>query len=441
MTNQNNPKSLSEVFRELERDKNRQVELYKKNQKEKEESSFLFHVKQRTKKDNVILVLIVLIIMFIVSLFSRNYIFAVNVDDGPKNAIGDFEKNSQPKDIYAILSKNLSSTEQKEVFDSTEDINYEIEYISNKDMPEDEMITLQDGITGSKVVTYVTSYENGKEITKNSIGERVLQEAQNKIVEIGTSKALKQFNVHIGDNLYPIEDVELKKNVNINSDKWLVIPKSYDVKIIEVIDDAWIKVSFNNKKTGYIPAELLTSETLSPGIGEISRKLRILDKVNIDMALNEPSGLSLSDYQRILSNLPSDTNNVFKENYKAFYDAEIKYGINGVFLTSIAIHESGWGTSSIAVNKHNLFGYGAYDSSPYESAVTFSSYSDGIDTVAKWLVSNYLNPAGTMLKSGEMALGRYYNGPSVKGVNVRYASDLDWGESVFSTMKNLYSEL
>lgn len=121
------------------------------------------------------------------------------------------------------------------------------------------------------------------------------------------------------------------------------------------------------------------------------------------MELNTPSGLLPSDYERILGNQPSDTNNVFKENYRAFYDAEQKYGINGVFLASIAIHESGWGKSSIAVQKHNLFGFGAYDNSPFESAVTFATYSDGIDVVASWLASNYLNTAGTLLKTGEIA--------------------------------------
>ena len=40
---------------------------------------------------------------------------------------------------------------------------------------------------------------------------------------------------------------------------------------------------------------------------------------------------------------------------------EKKYNINGIFLASMAIHESGWGTSQIAQDKKNLFGYGSYD--------------------------------------------------------------------------------
>ena len=57
----------------------------------------------------------------------------------------------------------------------------------------------------------------------------------------------------------------------------------------------------------------------------------------------------------------------------------------------MAIHESGWGSSKIAKDKKNLFGFGAYDRSPYDSAVTFATYEEGIETVAKYLVKNYIN--------------------------------------------------
>ena len=441
MTGQNRQKSLSEVFRELERDKNIQVQKYQKDQKLKEELSFFYHVKQRTKKDNIILVLIVLVLLFVVSLFSRNYIFAVNVDDGPKNAVGTFEKNEDPRDVYSILSENMSNLQQKEIFDIEQEIEFETEYISNKDMPDGETVTIQEGFPGSKIVTYVTSYENGSPVEQNSIGEVMIAEPQNEIIEIGTSQVLKEYNVHIGDSLYASNESSLKKTININADEWLIIPRYYDVKLLEIIDESWFKVSYNNKNTGYIPVQYLTSETLSPGISEISRKTKIVDKVDINMDLGRPSGMLLSDYERILSNQPSDVNNVFKDNYMAFYDAEQRYGINGIFLASIAIHESGWGTSTISLDKYNLFGFGAYDGSAYQSSVTFSSYAEGIDTVAHWLTSNYLYPAGTVLRNGEVASGRYYNGTSLGAVNVRYASDQQWANKVFRTMQNLYSEL
>ncbi len=76
--------------------------------------------------------------------------------------------------------------------------------------------------------------------------------------------------------------------------------------------------------------------------------------------------------------------------------------------------------------KKNLFGYGSYDNTPYESSFEFTDYSEGIETVAKSLVKYYLNPSGTKIYDGETAAGWYYNGPTLSGVNTRYATDQDW---------------
>ena len=178
-----------------------------------------------------------------------------------------------------------------------------------------------------------------------------------------------------------------------------------------------------------------------PNIIEKNRIQRILIKINLDMELNRTSGLTLNDYKKIFTNLPNDKNKIFQDNYTAFYNAEKKYNINGIFLASIAIHESGWGTSQIAMDKKNLFGYGSYDATPYESSFEFENYVEGIETVAKSLVKYYLNPSGTKIYDGETAAAWYYNGPTLKGVNTRYASDPEWHEKVYNYMETLYNRL
>ena len=147
------------------------------------------------------------------------------------------------------------------------------------------------------------------------------------------------------------------------------------------------------------------------------------------------------DYKKIFTGLPNDTNKIFQDNYQVFYNMEKKYNINGLFLASMAIHESGWGTSQIANDKKNLFGYGSYDNTPYESSFEFTDYSEGIETVAKSLVKYYLNPSGTKIYDGETAAGWYYNGPTLSGVNTRYATDQDWHKKVYSYMELLYNRL
>ena len=213
-----------------------------------------------------------------------------------------------------------------------------------------------------------------------------------------------------------------------------------DVKLIDLPNEDWCKISYD-KKEGYIEASSLTSETLSPEIVDENRKTKILSNVDIDMALNKSSGLTEKDFKKVLTNLSQDKNNIFKDNYKTFYEMDKKYNINGIFLASIAIHESAWGTSTIANDKGNLFGYGAYDSSPYESSYAFNDYSDGIETVAKALAVHYLNENGTKINDDLKAKGSFYNGHTVKDVNIKYASDPEWYSKVFKYMQLLYDKL
>ncbi len=55
------------------------------------------------------------------------------------------------------------------------------------------------------------------------------------------------------------------------------------------------------------------------------------------------------------------------------YRAQQDTGISALVPLAIGAQESGWGTSSIARNKGNMWGWGAYNSSPGESAVDFGS--------------------------------------------------------------------
>ncbi|GAU76811.1 glucosaminidase domain-containing protein [Fusibacter sp. 3D3] len=106
--------------------------------------------------------------------------------------------------------------------------------------------------------------------------------------------------------------------------------------------------------------------------------------------------------------------------------AEQKYGINAWFLTGLAIHESGFGTSRISQDKNNLFGFKAYDASPYASATQFTSKSDSIDKVAQYLSENYTDPSG-----------KYYNGTSVDDIGKRYATDPNWSNALQSRVAQL----
>lgn len=250
---------------------------------------------------------------------------------------------------------------------------------------------------------YQTEYQNNKNLPIGTI--KVIQEGEDGEQEIIIRKQYE------GEILVADEQIGRRiLNPPIN-------------KIIEVGAGSFYDIIYNNNNTiEYTKKELLET----------------LDK---NMALNKPSGLTLKQFEKIFENEKKDKNGIFKQNAMYFYYVEQVYGINGVFVAALGIHESGWGTSKIALNKKNLFGYGAYDLNAYASAYKYEGYVAGIDMISRVLMKNYLNPKGTSIYNGETASGKYYNGNTVSGVNKKYATDKEWHNSVYYWIKYLYNRL
>lgn len=106
-----------------------------------------------------------------------------------------------------------------------------------------------------------------------------------------------------------------------------------------------------------------------------------------------------------------------------FKQIEETYKVNALYLLAHALHESGWGTSVIAQDKNNLFGYGAVDADPYKGAYSYATFKESIQDAAERINKNYHRVEGS-----------FYNGSilgnKALGMNVRYASDPLWGEKI-----------
>lgn len=137
-----------------------------------------------------------------------------------------------------------------------------------------------------------------------------------------------------------------------------------------------------------------------------------LDEDNI-FFITRKSGFTAEE----LDNAISDT--AFEGIGYAFKQAEDKYGINSIFLIAIAKHESANGTSQLANEKNNLFGFNAIDKDPINAAKKFNNKAESVDYVARFLKENYLDPNGD-----------FYNGLTAKSINKCYASDPNWGDKV-----------
>ncbi|PBB06442.1 S-layer homology domain-containing protein [Salimicrobium humidisoli] len=110
-----------------------------------------------------------------------------------------------------------------------------------------------------------------------------------------------------------------------------------------------------------------------------------------------------------------------------FKKAEKLHGTNALYLMAHAIHESNWGKSRIAQDKNNLFGIGARDGTPYESAYSYKNFETGILEAAEdFIVPGYFE---NTWKSYGAHLGN-----KSSGINVYYASDPYWGQKIAGHM-------
>ena len=358
--------------------------------------------------------------------FFKNDIFATNDYKNENKQISEIEPNENTVDILQLMVSNNYSN--KKLVNEERDIEFITEKINDNQIPKGEEKIEQKGVLGKKQVKALQQYENDKFISEDIIESVTDKEPVKEIIHVGTSEFLAKLKVHIGEEMFLMEKTDLKKEANDSSESITTINRYLNFEVLEVSEN-WTKVKYKENE-GYLPNEKLTSESITPKIKEKNRIARIKDSLKKDMDLTEPTGLTLSDYKTMLGYNKSDKNSIFADNVEYFYNAEQKYGVNGIFIAAVGIHESGWGTSYLAKEKKNLFGYKAYDIDPINSAQDFESYEDAINTVAQALSKNYLTPSGS-----------FYYGKTMEAVNTKYASDSGWHEKVYSYMEYLYDKL
>ena len=397
---------------------------------------------------------ILYIIIFFNMYFPTNKSYAKETATNPDNAsktINTTKENQEISqankiDIDQIINQNTNNGQTEQITKKEEILEYLTDYRTNKEIPKGMSVVVQEGRQGKQEITIKTTYDkDGNQIKEEQTNATITKASANKIVEIGGANYTSNYKVKVGDKIYVTSDeLAVRAEATEESRKITTLKKEDELKILEITQN-WYKISYQNI-TGWVKAECTiyinpnASEEQKQTTAETKTKGQLLSTLSINMQLNKPSGLTLEQFKKVLSD-NKDTNKIFEENAEYFYYIEKQYNINGIFVASVGIHESAWGTSKIALQKNNLFGYGAYDSNPYNGAYNFTNYSESIDLLARVFVKYYLNPAGTSIYGGEKAAGTYYNGPTLKGINTKYATDKNWANAVYSKMQYLYNKL
>ena len=129
-----------------------------------------------------------------------------------------------------------------------------------------------------------------------------------------------------------------------------------------------------------------------------------------------------------------------KDQGKHFFNHGKRFNINPILTFGISVNETGWGRSAIAVQKNNMFGFNAFDSSPNDASL-FKSVEQSIYEINtptfNW---GYMDPDPTFRTNYRGS----YLGDNKNGFNVMYASDPYWGQKAASTyyeIDSLYGSL
>ncbi len=399
--------------------------------------------KIKIKKNFAILAFIISILIIIElynKYFYKNDVYAKETSEEASNIK---ISTAEPINIENIIEKNTENKGKEEYKTEEVTLEYITKYRNNAQLPKGTVQVVQEGREGKQQIVTKYTYKNEEIVSEEQISCKVTKSAINKIVEIGTGNYKNNYKVKVGDKLYVTSDrLSIMSEPNENSQKVGTIFQKNEVTLTE-IQNSWYKIK-KDDITGYIKSECVTymnpNSKYEENENENATNKNNITKLEFNMVLNKPSGLTLEQFKKVLTD-SKDENKIFEQNSQYFYYIEKQYNINGIFVASMGIHESAWGTSKISTEKNNLFGYGAYDSNPYNGAYNFSSYAESIDLIARVLVKYYINPKGTSIYSGEKALGTYYNGSTLNAVNKKYATDKNWANAVYEYMKYLYNKL
>ena len=395
----------------------------------------------------IAITLVIAIIFAVLNSFKTPKIDEVTIINPVADSSIEIVERSDDKDIdlFYIIAENERDILIEQIIRQEMNIDFNTQYRENSSLQSGQMQTIQQGKDGKQDAITRCAYKNGQLISTSLISSVVTESSVDKIVEIGTSSVASTYVPIVGDKLQVIiNGTVLHVTSNEESQEVATLAIGEEVEMKQKEGD-WFYVSKGNY-VGWLKSNQV--QYINPnnnGDGDENRiqytREQLSSTLGFSMLLNTRSGLSLEQFKHILSGDSNDKNHIFEQNAEYFYFIEQQYNINGVFVAAVGIHESAFGTSYLATTKKNLFGYGAYDRDPVNSANNFNSYSGSIDLLARVFQKYYLNPKGTVLADGEIAQGTYYHGATLTAVNQCYASDKNWARGVYRWMTYLYNKI
>ena len=254
-------------------------------------------------------------------------------------------------------------------------------------------------------------------------------------------------NVYEGETIpsttfITIAQQNLYKQPDESSELVDFIPNSKIVVASVKTSNEWYQVDYANK-TGYVPIDSL--KQVKTGDPLIRDSYQFIDlRTQSPVTAQQIDNYIEANYRNQANYKKTGKTSVLSGTGQLFIDAGKTYGVNALYLAAHAIHESGFGTSDIALGKNNLFGFGSYDATPFIASYRFSTIEENINYIAQQIKATYLNEVSGGFRYQGATLGFKTTDMNNKridanseGMNFFYASDINWGKGIARHMQNI----
>ena len=355
---------------------------------------------KRVKQIICIVLAVLLVLLLVIPVFAEE--ITIENSDGSKTTTTETHSEKEEYD------ENTNTT----VKEITEDVHITTEM---EEKPPEKPTSKDDYDTDDPVEKYEAHNQPGREETayddyvdfdtlmQKTRGSTYYFDGKNEY-DVVTEKggATVTFIIHhIGDNgggdaskyfVYDNEGRKLSSGVKY-------FPNEMEITVYNVPEGQKIKIEAYTDN--YLDGVFITQKsegTYRKGHDPLDSVLEVYGDFNVNEEVNRSllykDAVTLEDMEYLLSTYPRIPNGSLLKRpgvAEAFIRAQDEYGVSALALLALGCLESAWGTSHIAVDKQNLFGWGAVDSNPYDGAWDWSGKdtSEAVYTALSLICKNY----------------------------------------------------
>ena len=194
---------------------------------------------------------------------------------------------------------------------------------------------------------------------------------------------------------------------------------------------------FITDATGLTPTQVVSADNTTSNVKGVNFNSNADENslASLDVTTELPK-LNVNQISNIISKHFSKSTVIKPSDAEGIYNAQQNSGMSALAILGIGALESGYGTSNIAKQKNNLWGWNATNVNPGGNATSFSPISQGAEEFANSFIKTYYNGYGA---KSIYAAGTG-NNPSGKGYAYHDDGTINskWATDIGSIMKNFY---